>query len=63
MTDTPEHRHHAIDHVDLTVPDLAEAKRFCAEAVGWEFTDHGPQYAGIRGPEGARRRWRPPVDG
>ncbi|MGY2065009.1 VOC family protein [Blastococcus sp. SYSU DS0619] len=53
MTDTPEHRHHAIDYVEFTVPDLAEAKRFYAEAFGWEFTDYGPQYAGIRGPEGA----------
>jgi hypothetical protein len=47
MADT--HRHHAIDYVELTVSDLAAAKRFYADAFGWEFTDYGPAYAGIRG--------------
>ncbi len=54
MAEPPEHRHHAIDYVELTVTDLAEAKRFYADAFGWEFTDYGAQYAGIRdgsGPE------------
>jgi uncharacterized protein len=51
MTDS---RHHAIDYVELTVTDLAAAKRFYTEAFGWGFTDYGPTYAGIRGPvEGA----------
>ncbi|RBY86387.1 VOC family protein [Blastococcus sp. TF02A-30] len=50
MADT--HRHHAIDYVELTVPDLAEAERFYAEAFGWEFTDYGPGYAGIRSGDG-----------
>ena len=45
-------RHHAIDYVELTVTDLAAAKRFYAEAFGWEFTDHGPAYSGIRGAGG-----------
>jgi predicted enzyme related to lactoylglutathione lyase len=52
MADTPEHTHHAIDYIELTVPDLAEAKRFYAAAFAWEFTDYGPAYAGIRGPRG-----------
>ena len=43
--------HHAIDYVELTVRDLAEAKRFYAEAFGWTFTDYGPSYAGIQGPD------------
>jgi predicted enzyme related to lactoylglutathione lyase len=52
MTDTV-HRHHAIDYVELTVPDLERAKRFYADAFAWEFTDYGPSYAGIRGAAGA----------
>jgi predicted enzyme related to lactoylglutathione lyase len=54
MAEPPEHRHHAIDYVELTVTDITEAKRFYADAFGWEFTDYGGQYAGIRdgsGPE------------
>ncbi|HKS43563.1 MAG TPA: VOC family protein [Amycolatopsis sp.] len=47
------HRHHAIDYVELTVTDLEQAKRFYAEAFGWQFNDYGPGYAGIRSPQGA----------
>lgn len=46
------HRHHAIDYIEFTVTDLAAAKRFYADAFGWEFTDYGPQYSGIRDPAG-----------
>jgi predicted enzyme related to lactoylglutathione lyase len=53
MTDTHAHRHHSIDYVELSVTDLVAAKRFYTEAFGWEFTDYGPGYAGIRGAEGA----------
>jgi uncharacterized protein len=42
------HRHHAIDYIELTVTDLEQAKRFYAEAFGWQFNDYGPAYAGIR---------------
>ena len=42
-------RHHALDYVEFTVRDLAEAKRFYAAAFGWRFTDYGPRYAGIQG--------------
>lgn len=45
------HTHHAIDYVEFTVRDLAEAKRFYAAAFGWAFTDYGPAYAGIQGPD------------
>src|SRR3712207_507288 len=48
MAEPTGHRHHAIDYVELTVTDLAEAKRFYTDAFGWEFTDYGAQYAGIR---------------
>ena len=43
------HKHHAIDYVELTVSDLAEAKRFYTAAFDWGFTDYGPEYAGIQG--------------
>ena len=52
MADRTE-RHHAIDYVELTVTDLAEARRFYADAFGWEFNDYGPQYSGIRDRSGA----------
>ena len=43
------HNHHAIDYVEFTVRDMAEAKRFYTAAFGWLFTDYGPDYAGIQG--------------
>jgi predicted enzyme related to lactoylglutathione lyase len=46
------HTHHAIDYVELTVGDVDRAKQFYAAAFGWSFNDYGPEYAGIRGPDG-----------
>jgi uncharacterized protein len=43
------HKHHAIDYIELTVKDMAAAKRFYGRAFGWAFTDYGPEYAGIQG--------------
>ncbi|MGY1792681.1 VOC family protein [Geodermatophilus sp. SYSU D00525] len=43
-----QHRHHAIDYVELAVTDLDRARRFYADAFGWGFTDYGPGYAGIQ---------------
>ena len=43
------HTQHAIDYIEITVRDLAEAKRFYTGAFGWDFNDYGPGYAGIRG--------------
>lgn len=40
-------RHHRIDYVEFTVPDMAAAKTFYSTALGWRFTDYGPGYAGI----------------
>ena len=42
------HHHHTIDYIELTVVSVAEAKRFYANAFGWEFNDYGPDYAGIK---------------
>ncbi|MGK5682614.1 VOC family protein [Actinoplanes sp. URMC 104] len=52
MSDQTTHRHHAIDYVEITVGDVAAAKRFYGEAFGWQFTDYGPDYAGIHRPDG-----------
>ena len=40
--------HHAINYIEFTVTDMAEAKRFYSQAFGWEFNDYGPDYAGIK---------------
>jgi uncharacterized protein len=39
------HVHHAIDYIELTVTDVAAAKKFYGAAFDWEFAD----YAGIKG--------------
>jgi len=44
--------HHGIDYVELTVDDMAAAKRFYGEAFGWTFTDYAPVYVGFT--DGAR---------
>lgn len=46
------HEHHTIDYIELTVTDMAEAQRFYTQALGWSFTDYGPDYAGIRRGDG-----------
>lgn len=52
MSDDTEHTHHAIDYVEISVIDLAQAKRFYAAAFDWSFQDYGPGYAGIQKPGG-----------
>ena len=44
--------HHAIDYIELNARDLAATTAFYAAAFGWEFNDYGPDYAGIRSPDG-----------
>ena len=39
-----------IDHVELAVDDLGQAKAFYAKALGWTFTDYGSDYVGIQDP-------------
>ncbi len=41
---------HVIDYVELAVDDVGQAKTFYAKALGWTFTDYGPDYAGIQDP-------------
>lgn len=47
MSEQQTHQHHAIDYIELSVTDVAEAKRFYGAAFGWTFNDYGPGYAGI----------------
>jgi len=49
VTDGAAHTHHAIDYIEISVRDVAAAKRFYGQAFGWVFNDYGPGYAGIRG--------------
>jgi predicted enzyme related to lactoylglutathione lyase len=49
MSSSEPHVHHAIDYIEITVAEVAEAKRFYSQAFGWSFNDYGPGYAGIRG--------------
>jgi predicted enzyme related to lactoylglutathione lyase len=48
-TDAAKHEHHAIDYIEITATDVADAKRFYSAAFGWAFNDYGPEYAGIQG--------------
>ncbi len=41
-------RNHSINYIEFCVTDMAAAKSFYAAAFGWEFSDYGPDYAGIR---------------
>jgi len=41
---------HVIDYVELAVDDLEHAKAFYGAALGWEFTDYGPEYVGLQDP-------------
>jgi uncharacterized protein len=34
-----------IDYIELSVTDVAAAKRFYGEVFGWRFEDYGPDYA------------------
>jgi predicted enzyme related to lactoylglutathione lyase len=49
MGNAAKHDHHAIDYIELTVTDVAAAKRFYGAAFDWSFNDYGPDYAGIKG--------------
>ena len=56
MTSAPS-THHAIDYIELAVPDLAAAMRFYQSAFDWSFTEYGPHYAGFAdGPRDSGRR-------
>ena len=47
MTESSQ-THHAIDYIEISVLDMADAKRFYNSAFGWNFNDYGPDYSGIR---------------
>lgn len=39
-----------LDYIELAVDDLEQAKAFYSKALGWTFTDYGPDYAGMQDP-------------
>jgi len=41
---------HGIDYVEFAVDDLAAAKAFYGQALGWAFNEYGDDYAGIKHP-------------
>ena len=41
---------HVIDYIEFAVDDVEAAKTFYAKALGWEFNDYGPEYAGVKDP-------------
>ncbi|MEM7247384.1 MAG: VOC family protein [Acidobacteriota bacterium] len=53
MTDVA-HPHHGIDYIEFTVTDMTAAQEFYGSVFGWKFTQYGPDYAGIQGPEPGR---------
>ncbi len=52
MAEQAAHQHHAIDYIEFTVVDMAEAQSFYGAAFGWKFSNYGPDYAGIQKPGG-----------
>ena len=50
---TGQVRHHEIDYIEIPATDVMRAKQFYTEAFGWRFTDYGPDYSGISGPDGS----------
>ena len=44
--------HHVIDYVELPAHDLPATRAFYEQAFDWQFTEYGPEYAGIRSHSG-----------
>lgn len=44
--------HHTIDYIEIPARDVAASRAFYGAAFGWDFNDYGPDYAGIKGPDG-----------
>lgn len=44
--------HHSISYIEFGVTDLQATRAFYKAAFGWEFTDYGPNYSGIKSQDG-----------
>lgn len=44
--------HNQISYIELGTSDLAASRAFYEQAFGWTFNEYGPDYAGIRNPDG-----------
>lgn len=49
MSATSTDRHHTIDYVELSAPDVQATRAFYERAFDWTFTEYGPEYLGIQG--------------
>lgn len=60
-----EHTHHVMDYIEISVVDVAAAKRFYSEAFGWSFNDYGDEYAAAveARPKAASSRRHPTIPG
>lgn len=47
-----KHTHHTIDYIEFSVTNMEASKTFYSKAFDWEFNDYGPEYAGIKKPDG-----------
>lgn len=45
MIDLSKPQHEKINYLEFPSRDLGKTKAFFTEALGWEFTDYGPEYA------------------
>ena len=43
------HRHHEIDYIEFSAPQVADSRKFYESAFGWKFTEYAPTYLGIAG--------------
>lgn len=44
-------RHHQLDYIEFSAPDLAATTEFYGSVFGWEFNDYGGAYVGIKSAE------------
>lgn len=44
--------HHVISYIELGASDMVPTRAFYESAFGWEFNDYGPEYSGIKSPDG-----------
>mmetsp|Transcript_30570 Transcript_30570/g.67384 ORF Transcript_30570/g.67384 Transcript_30570/m.67384 type:complete len:120 (+) Transcript_30570:65-424(+) len=47
--------HHGIFYIEFTVKDMKASQAFYSKALGWEFTDYAPAYAGIKAKEDPKK--------
>mmetsp|Transcript_54609 Transcript_54609/g.127697 ORF Transcript_54609/g.127697 Transcript_54609/m.127697 type:complete len:134 (-) Transcript_54609:144-545(-) len=54
--------HHGIFYIEFTVKDMKASQAFYSKALGWEFTDYAPAYAGIKAKEDPKKDDSEPLE-